>query len=95
MTANADSRYKRSTLNAIPNNPALFNKARIPFGVLMTPFRNQLPNEPPIPLISAPHITRCRRCRTYVNPYIMFVDQGTRWKCNMCSLTNDGILCFI
>jgi protein transport protein SEC24 len=34
-------------------------------------------------------IVRCRRCRTYINPWIQFVDQGTRWKCNVCFLGND------
>jgi protein transport protein SEC24 len=34
-------------------------------------------------------ISRCRRCRSYINPYVTFLDSGHRWRCNMCNLTND------
>ena len=35
-------------------------------------------------------IVRCRRCRTYINAYVMFTDGGRRWRCNVCSLLNEG-----
>ena len=35
-------------------------------------------------------IIRCRRCRTYVNPYVTFTDSGRKWRCNICSMLNDG-----
>ena len=34
-------------------------------------------------------ISRCRRCRSYINPFVAFLDHGNRWRCNMCNLTND------
>ncbi|RMX99317.1 hypothetical protein D0868_09599, partial [Hortaea werneckii] len=34
-------------------------------------------------------IARCRRCRTYINPFASFLDHSHRWRCNMCNLTND------
>jgi protein transport protein SEC24 len=34
-------------------------------------------------------IARCRRCRTYINPFATFLDHSHRWRCNMCNLTND------
>lgn len=34
-------------------------------------------------------IVRCRRCRTYINAYVMFTDGGRRWRCNVCSLLNE------
>lgn len=37
--ANADPKYKRCTLNAIPNSSILLEKSRIPFGLLITPYR--------------------------------------------------------
>ncbi|KAI8929919.1 hypothetical protein BC831DRAFT_441595 [Entophlyctis helioformis] len=88
-TSNAHPSYKRSTLNAIPQTPALLNKSRIPFGLVITPYRQLLSNDEPVPVINAPQVVRCRRCRTYINPWITFVDQGARWKCNLCFLTNE------
>ena len=45
--------------------------------------------EEEVPVINAPQVVRCRRCRTYINPWVSFVENNTRWKCNMCFLTND------
>ncbi|KAJ3118535.1 COPII subunit [Phlyctochytrium bullatum] len=88
-TSNCDPVYKRCTINSIPQGPNLLNKSRLPFGLLITPYRHQLPGEEPVPVINPPQIVRCRRCRTYINPWVQFVEQGTRWKCNMCFLTNE------
>ncbi|KMU76310.1 hypothetical protein CISG_01044 [Coccidioides immitis RMSCC 3703] len=45
---------------------------------------------PPPPVILPPNIiSRCRRCRSYINPFVTFLDHGHRWRCNMCNLTND------
>ncbi|KAF6783592.1 Sec23/Sec24 trunk domain-containing protein [Colletotrichum sojae] len=29
------------------------------------------------------------KSRTYINPFVTFLDHGYRWRCNMCNLTND------
>ena len=34
-------------------------------------------------------IMRCKRCRTYINPYVTWADNGRRWKCNICGILND------
>ncbi|KAI9350074.1 hypothetical protein DFJ73DRAFT_625330 [Zopfochytrium polystomum] len=81
--------YKRCTVNFIPQSPNLIGKSKIPFGLIVTPYRHILPGEEPVPIISSPQIVRCRRCRAYINPWVQFVEQGTRWKCNMCYLTNE------
>ncbi|KAH6575488.1 hypothetical protein BASA60_005012 [Batrachochytrium salamandrivorans] len=87
--SNPHESYQRCTLNAIPQTPALLTKSRVPLGLLITPYKQLFPNEPQVPVITAPQIIRCRRCRTYINPWITFVENGARWKCNMCFLTND------
>ncbi|KAJ3406153.1 COPII subunit [Chytriomyces hyalinus] len=81
--------YKRCTMNAIPQTQAILAKSKIPLGLILTPYRSLLPGEEPVPVINPPQIVRCRRCRTYINPWVQFVEQGTRWKCNMCFLTNE------
>lgn len=44
----------------------------------------------PIVNFASTGIIRCRRCRTYVNPYVTFTDAGRKWRCNICVLLNDG-----
>jgi protein transport protein SEC24 len=89
LLSNAPLEYKRCTLNAIPNKDDLEDKCKLPFGLLITPFRHLHPGESEIPIIQSPQIVRCRRCRAYINPWVQFVEQGSRWKCNMCYLNND------
>jgi protein transport protein SEC24 len=42
-----------------------------------------------VPVVHDQVIARCRRCRSYINPYVTFLDHGHRYRCNMCNLTND------
>ena len=32
---------------------------------------------------------RCKKCRTYINPYVQWEYNGRRWKCNLCGFTNE------
>ncbi|KAJ1800630.1 COPII subunit [Coemansia sp. RSA 2399] len=84
--------HKRSTLNAIPRTEKLLKKTKLPFGMIITPFKTPDEGEEPIP--TATEIVRCRRCRTYINPFVLFVEGGRRWKCNLCGLNNDVPLYF-
>lgn len=34
-------------------------------------------------------IVRCKKCRTYINPYVNWEYNGRRWKCNLCDFVND------
>ena len=43
---------------------------------------------PVVPLTAA-GIVRCRRCRTYINPFVQWVDGGRRFVCNVCALANE------
>ncbi|XP_031443126.1 protein transport protein Sec24B isoform X2 [Clupea harengus] len=73
----------RCTLTNIPQTQALLNKARLPLGLLLHPFRDLS-----LPVITSNTIVRCRSCRTYINPFVSFLDQR-RWKCNLCYRVND------
>lgn len=74
----------RCTLTSIPQTQALLNKARLPLGLLLHPFRDLTQ----LPVITSNTIVRCRACRTYINPFVSFLDQR-RWKCNLCYRVND------
>ncbi|XP_070613990.1 protein transport protein Sec24B isoform X2 [Erythrolamprus reginae] len=81
MNCNPDS--VRCTLTNIPHTDALLNKAKLPLGLLLHPFRDLT-----LPVITSSTIVRCRSCRTYINPFVSFIDQR-RWKCNLCYRVND------
>ncbi|KAJ6432726.1 hypothetical protein OIU84_019883 [Salix udensis] len=51
----------------------------------------EAPDGEEVPVINfvSTGIIRCRRCRTYVNPYVTFTDSGRKWCCNICALLND------
>jgi protein transport protein SEC24 len=44
-----------------------------------------------LPVVSFPggNIIRCRSCRTYINPFVTWGDNGRKWKCNICLVNND------
>lgn len=50
--------------------------------------------QPEVPVVSDTVIARCRRCRTYINPYVTFIEGGQRWKCCMCNLSNEVLQLF-
>lgn len=89
--ANVDPSYQRCTLKAIPTTNSLLTKSKLPFGVVLSPMRSVRPEDgdEPVPVVSDSVIARCRRCRTYINPFVTFVDNGQRWKCCMCYITNE------
>ncbi|KAI0087345.1 protein transporter SEC24 [Irpex rosettiformis] len=88
-SANADPSYQRCTINAIPTSNSLLKKANIPFGLVLTPYRSLKEGDEAVPVVTDTVIARCRRCRTYINPYVQFIDGGNRWRCCMCSLSNE------
>lgn len=74
----------RCTLMNVPQTQALLNKAKLPLGLLLHPFKDLTY----LPVITSSTIVRCRTCRTYINPFVSFLDQR-RWKCNLCYRVND------
>ena len=79
----------RSTINAVPTTNSLLKRSKLPFALIIQPYTSLHDAEDPVPLVSDTVISRCRRCRSYINPYASFLDHGNRWRCNMCNLTND------
>lgn len=87
--ANCPPKYVRSTLNAVPTTNSLLKKSRLPFALVIQPYTSLHDVEDPVPLVEDQVISRCRRCRSYINPFATFMDHGHRWRCNMCNLSND------
>ncbi|TVY58707.1 Protein transport protein SEC24 [Lachnellula cervina] len=87
--ANCPPKYVRSTLNAVPTTHSLLKKSKLPFALVIQPYTSLHDVDDPVPIVQDQVISRCRRCRSYINPYVTFLDHGHRWRCNMCNLTND------
>ncbi|XP_071696689.1 protein transport protein SEC24 A-like [Rutidosis leptorrhynchoides] len=87
---NCNSRYLRLTTSAIPNSQSLVSRWHLPLGAVVCPLAES-PEGEEVPVINfaTTGIVRCRRCRTYVNPYVTFTDGGRKWRCNICALLND------
>nr|XP_056715090.1 protein transport protein Sec24A [Euleptes europaea] len=81
---NCNPELFRCTLTNIPQTQALLNKAKLPLGLLLHPFKDLSQ----LPVVTSSTIVRCRSCRTYINPFVSFLDQR-RWKCNLCYRVND------
>lgn len=88
-TANASPEYFRSTMNVIPNNNSLYKKSKLPLALIVRPYTALTIEEESVPVTSDTIISRCRRCRGYINPFVSLAEQGRRWRCNFCNLLND------
>ncbi|KAG7661982.1 SEC24 [[Candida] subhashii] len=88
-TANASPDYFRSTLNVIPNNSSVLKKSKLPLALVVKPYNALKVEEENIPVTCDTTISRCRRCRGYINPFISLAENGRRWRCNFCNLLND------
>jgi protein transport protein SEC24 len=82
-------KFIRLSVSSMPQSTSTKTKAALPIGAVIQPLAN--PPEMPVPLVNFGQtgVVRCRRCRTYVNAYVKFIDGGRRWRCNVCGLAND------
>ncbi|KAH9619758.1 hypothetical protein KSS87_018487 [Heliosperma pusillum] len=87
---NCSSKYLRFTTAGIPNSRSLASRWHLPLGAVVCPLAEASEGEEvPIVNFGSAGVVRCRRCRTYVNPYVTFTDGGRKWRCNLCALLND------
>ncbi|KAI3620686.1 hypothetical protein CBS9595_002653 [Malassezia furfur] len=89
--SNAEASWQRSTLNAVPTTSSMLSKSKLPLAVVLSPMRSvrERDGDAPVPVVGDSVIARCRRCRTYINPFVTFVEGGHRWRCCMCNITNE------
>eukprot|EP00946_MAST-07B_sp_MAST-7B-sp1_P001496 g1496.t1 len=85
-----DSKYLAPTVQLFPKSPALARKCGVPLGVVLQPLAED-PEGEPVPTVNfgTAGVIRCRQCRTYINPFVTFIDNGRRWTCNMCRRANE------
>jgi protein transport protein SEC24 len=88
---NSSPKFARLTLNTIPAAQEALSALALPLGLVLQPLAPLQLGEEPIPVLdfgeSGP--PRCRRCRTYINPFMTFQMGGNKFACNMCTFPND------
>ena len=88
---NSSPKYARMTLNNIPHSSDALTQTGLPLGLLLQPFAPLQPGERPIPVLDFGDVgpPRCRRCRAYINPFMIFKSGGNKVVCNMCTFPNE------
>ena len=89
--SNSSPKYCRLTLNNIPTSSDMLNATSVPLGLILQPLAPRQDGEQEVPVIDFGDAgpPRCRRCRTYVNPFMVFRSGGNKFVCNMCTFPND------
>lgn len=86
--------YTRLTMYNVPSTDLIRSSTKLPLGIVLrpfAPFSNLEYESGGVPVadfsqgIAPP---RCSRCRTYMNPSMVFTEGGSRFICNMCQFPN-------
>ncbi|EER23231.1 Sec23/Sec24 family protein [Coccidioides posadasii C735 delta SOWgp] len=88
---NSSPKFARLTLNNIPSTADLLSSTSLPLGMVLQPLAPLDPGEQTIPVLDFGDAgpPRCRRCRAYINPFMVFKAGGNKFVCNMCTFPND------
>lgn len=88
---NASPKYARLTMNNVPATAESLASTGLPLGLLLQPLAPLQPGELDIPVLDFGETgpPRCRRCRAYINPFMMFRSGGNKFVCNLCTYPND------
>ncbi|SCO73476.1 protein transport protein Sec24A, putative [Plasmodium vivax] len=88
---NAFSHFVKSSVSYMPANTTLKQKAYVPLGFIIQPLAPIPDGYPELASVNFGNSTvvRCKKCRTYINPFVRFEAGGKKWNCNMCYHVND------
>ena len=96
LSITCDPRFMRFSVGKIPNSQNNAAAVKLPLGVIVQPMaldgkEPEVAGGVPVDVVNFGNagIVRCRKCRTYVNPFISWLDNGRRWRCNVCGALND------
>ncbi len=84
-------RLFRFTTSKIPQTSAIATASKIPLGGVLRPLAPVADDEEEVDTVQpgSAGIIRCKRCRTYINAFVHWVEHGRRWRCNICAMMND------
>ncbi|KAJ2617786.1 COPII coat Sec23p-Sfb3p heterodimer component [Coemansia sp. RSA 1365] len=87
---NCNPRFVRLTMYSVPHTAELLRTSHMPLGMVVQPLADLAPTEEPVKLIDFGEEgpIRCLRCKTYINPYMVFINGGKHFVCNICRHEN-------
>ncbi|KAL8429052.1 hypothetical protein Efla_005870 [Eimeria flavescens] len=93
---NAPRHFVRASVGRLPSSNSLRHKCHLPLGVVVQPLAPPPVGHANVPAVSfgAGVVVRCKRCRTYVNPFVVWEGSGRRWICNLCGISNETPQCY-
>jgi protein transport protein SEC24 len=88
---NSNPKFARLTVNTIPATSTILGTTGLPLGLILQPLAKLQEGEQPVPTVDFGEAgpPRCRRCRTYINPFMVFRSGGNKIICNMCTHANE------
>lgn len=88
---NCNPSFMRSTMYNIPCTSDMLKNSHIPLALTISPFAKLQPEESPPPIVDLGELgpVRCKRCKAYMNPYMLFIDGGRRFQCVFCGAATD------
>lgn len=92
LSIQCDPAFLRASVGKIVHSQSLAAQSRVPLGIVCRPMAGDvgIDNEQvEVVDFGSTGIVRCKRCRTYINPFVSWVDNGRRWRCNICGMLND------
>lgn len=92
LSIQCDPSFLRSTINKLHVSQTSIQATRIPLGIICKPMAGDIGivnDRIDVVDFGSTGIIRCKRCRTYINPFVSWIDNGRRWRCNICGMLND------
>lgn len=88
---NSSPKFTRLSFNNIPSTSEALKSTHLPLGLLLQPLAPLQAGELEIPVLDFGETgpPRCRRCRAYMNPFMIFRSGGNKFVCNLCTYPND------
>lgn len=88
---NSSPKFARLTLNSVPSSAEFLSSSALPLGLILQPLASLEAGEQSVPVLDFGEAgpPRCRRCRAYINPFMVFGAGGNKFICNMCTFPND------
>jgi protein transport protein SEC24 len=84
--------FLRPSVGKLINSQSMAAASRVPLGIICKPMAGDKGNEnDQIEVVDfgTTGIVRCKKCRTYINPFVSWMDNGRKWRCNLCGGVND------